>query len=462
MHEGATLERSEIRDPGEAPGEPLPGLVLVFSERQPRLAALPLTGETLVIGRGEHAGVAIQDGRMSRLHAALRRDGERFSVQDLGSRNGTRVDGELVRPQVWTPARKLVRLGDSLFLVCRDVRPFVRAEVLQTPDGRVMGPASQAVAAAIGRAAQYGASLHLAGESGVGKEGAARSFHDLGPHARGPFVAVNCAAIPEGIAERLLFGARKGAFSGAAADADGYVQAAHGGTLFLDEVADLDLQVQAKLLRVLESREVLALGATRPRPVELRVCSATHKDLRALVVAGRLREDLYFRIGRPEVAIPPLRERLEEIPWLIGAALQRVSSELWAEAALVETCLLRTWPGNIRELLTEIGAAAHEAAVSDSPKVLLGHLGPRAGLAFTTAPAASSEPVDSEPPGAPLESFSLPADRRGPEARGVLLAALRSCGGNVSAAARALGLHRTQLRRLLAHHGIEIGEPSVD
>ncbi|MCY1064613.1 sigma 54-interacting transcriptional regulator [Nannocystis sp. RBIL2] len=454
MHHGATIGRSEVRGQGDAPGEPLPGLVLVFSERRPRLAALPLTSEGLVIGRGESLGVTLTDARMSRQHAEVRLDGERISVQDLGSRNGSQVDGEQARPRTWVPARRLVRLGDSLFLVSPDVRPFLRAEVLQTPDGRVMGPSTQAIAAAIGRAAQAGGTVHISGESGVGKEAAARSFHELGPSARGPFIAVNCAAIPEGIAERLLFGARRGAYSGAAGDAEGYVQAAHGGTLFLDEIGDLDLQVQGKLLRVLESKEVLALGATRPRPVELRVCSATHKDLRAQVAAGRLREDLYFRVARPEIVIPPLRERLEELPWLIAATLEHVRPELGADASLVETCLLRPWPGNIRELITEIRAAGHEAAVTGATKVLPAHLGPRAGLAFAPAPPTSPEPASPRP-------SPLPADPRAPEARPILLAALRECNGNVSGAARLLGLHRTQLRRLIAHHAIDVRESAA-
>src|SRR5262249_25883004 len=159
--------------------------------------------------------------------------------------------------------------------------------------------------------------------------------------------------ISETIAERLLFGAKRGAFSGADADADGYLQAADGGTLFLDEIAELGLAVQAKLLRVLENKEVLPVGATRARPIALRLCSATHKGLRAQVEAGRLREDLFFRIATPQVSVPPLRQRLEEIPWLLQVAAQSVAPNLKLSASLVETCLLRSWPGNVRELLAE-------------------------------------------------------------------------------------------------------------
>src|SRR5262249_28524018 len=161
-------------------------------------------------------------------------------------------------------------------------------------------------------------------ESGSGKELAARAFHGYGGRGDQPFVAVNCAAIPEGLAERLLFGAKKGAYSGATADAEGYVSTANGGTLLLDENAQLDAAVQAKLLRVLETKGVMARGDWTPRPVDVRVCSGPHKSLREGVAKGRSREDLYFRMGRPEVSIPPICDRLEEIPWLVARELDRL------------------------------------------------------------------------------------------------------------------------------------------
>src|SRR6185295_10209887 len=148
------------------------------------------------------------------------------------------------------------------------------------------GPAMQAVLDEAARAARGGTTLHIRGESGTGKEGVAQAFHRAGTWAANPLVAVNCATIPHALAERLLFGVKRGAYSGAEADAAGYVQEASGGTLFLDEVAELDTQVQAKLLRVLEAREVLPLGASKPRKVDFALCSATSKDLRTLVAAG--------------------------------------------------------------------------------------------------------------------------------------------------------------------------------
>ena len=235
----------------------------------------------------------------------------------------------------------------------RDVGPVQRLGVRVTA-GRVEGPALQEALQAVARAARLGTTLHITGESGAGKEGLARTFHAGGPRPSGPFQAVNCATIPEGVAERLLiFGAKRGAYSGADADADGYLVAAHGGTLFLDEVAELGLAVQAKLLRVLETGEVLPLGAAKPRKIDLRFCSATHRDLRAQVAAGKLREDLYFRIATPRVVVPPLRERPEEIAWLLeAAAAEVISPGLALHASLVEGHLPppALASGNVREL----------------------------------------------------------------------------------------------------------------
>ena len=274
------------------------------------------------------------------------------------------------------------------------------------------------------------------GESGAGKELAARAFHEArhGSAAAAPFVAVNCAAIPEGLAERLLFGARKGAYSGAASDAEGYIQAADRGTLFLDEIAELDPLVQAKLLRVLETREVLPLGASRPKRVEIGICAASHRRLRDEVAAGRFREDLYFRIGRPEVQIPPLRERLDEIPWFVARELRRVSPELSASVTFVERCALRPWPGNVRELQRELARAAHRALEAQAQVVEPEHLLDEAGMAVR---ASSSAPR----PG--LSRWSEEEIRR----------ALADHAGNVRATARALDVHRNQLRRWLDKHG---------
>jgi DNA-binding NtrC family response regulator len=307
----------------------------------------------------------------------------------------------------------------------------------------VMGPALQRVFQVIARASRFGRVLHVTGESGSGKELAARAFHDTGPARGGPFVAVNGATLPAGVAERLLFGARKGVYT-SAVDAKGIVQNASGGTLFLDEVAELDAGVQAKLLRVLETGEVTALGADRPERVDVRLVSATLRDLRSEVAAGRMREDFFFRIGMPAVAMPPLRERPEEIPWLVERALLDLGEVLCAlrpQVSLIEECVLRQWPGNVRELVAEVRAAA-QLAVDDGGVVYARHLAPNAGRVVGPAVAAP------KPPPKIAENIADEAIEE----------ALRATGGNVAKAARALGMHRTQLNRWRAKRGAE-GDP---
>jgi len=209
---------------------------------------------------------------------------------------------------------------------------------------------------------------------------------------------------------------------------------------------------------VLESREVMALGALRPIGVDLRVCSATHRSLREQVAAGRLREDLYFRIGRPEVAIPPLRERLEEIPWLISREIERLLRErgqepLVVHASFVEACLLRPWPGNVREILTEARAALQHAVAAHATRVEASHLAATAGLAFSLPPApAAAEPVEPAREVRAKRRHFVPPDRAQIEQ------ALQRAEGNVTRAARELGVHRNQLRRLIDEHQLDPGQ----
>jgi DNA-binding NtrC family response regulator len=435
----ATLEITEVR--ARSP-DPVPALLLVFSAGEALLAPIVPGGGTVELGRGAVRGVRIEDGTMSRKHASVARAGAGWQVRDLGSRNGVIVDGErvadaeLARPRV-------MRLGESIFLFCDDARRFLDAAVERGE--RVMGPTLGRVWEQIAAAARGGETLHVTGESGSGKELAARAFHAAGPRAAGPFVAVNCAAIPEGVAERLLFGARKGAFSGAHENVEGYVQTAHGGTLFLDEVGELDLGVQAKLLRVLETHEVLALGESRPRRVELGICSATHRELRNQVAERRFREDLYFRIGRPHVVVPPVRERLEEIPFFIERELAAVDGKLRADASFVEICLSRPWPGNVRELIAEVREAARAALADGAVVVDAKRLAANAGRSFSED---DDEPA-ARPPG------TMPA-------REIIEAALRREGGKIATAARVLGIHRNQLRRWLAKHHIDPRAPGRD
>jgi transcriptional regulator with PAS, ATPase and Fis domain len=432
----------------------VPGIVVVFSGGAPTARVMTLAPGPLELGRRDASPGKVDDGRVSRRHARVEVQDGRWIVTDLGSQNGTFVDGQPAAAQVPTPVQRVIRIGDTLLVPCDDIRSFERAGV-QAIDGFVRGPGMQAVLDDTAQAARSGTTLHICGESGTGKEGVAQAFHRAGARAANALVAVNCATIPHGLAERLLFGVKRGAYSGAEADALGYVQEADGGTLFLDEVAELEVQVQAKLLRVLEAKEVLPLGASKPRKVDFALCSATSKDLRALVASGGLREDLYFRIGRPAVTLPALRNRPEEIPALIARELARRSPAITAHVLLVEQCLLRPWPGNVRELLSEIRIAA-QAAHADGSRVAAHHLAASAGSVFgSAAPGARATPPDSPEPAAPGDSGPR---RRIPQVdddwRKRIEDALHASAGNVTAAARALGLHRTQLRRLIDRHDI--------
>jgi len=395
--------------------------------------------------------VELEDERMSREHAAVERVGALWQVKDLGSRNGTFIDGERISGEVHVRGDAVVRCGYTVFLLLADVRGHDKDH---DRGEWVIGPELDRVLDDVGRHAA-GPTLLIHGESGSGKELVARHYHDSGPRAGGPFVPVNCAAIPEGVAERLLFGAKKGAFSGATSDAIGYLQSADGGTLFLDEVAELDAAVQAKLLRALETREVVPVGASAGSKIDVGIVAASHRDLRAAVAARRFRDDLYYRLAHPVVIVPSLRHRRADIPRLVAREVAKVDRKLAVHARLIETCCIRPWPGNVRELARAVREAAAAALAASRDVVRPEDLPPTAGL--PVGAEAGEVPMSTPPSSPPLSSSVGPAKAKVAPAeidREAIEAALAAAGGNVSAAARALGLHRTQLYRLLQRHGL--------
>jgi transcriptional regulator of acetoin/glycerol metabolism len=427
--------KPETADPVTAAAQgPMPGICVVHTHPLDADGAAIATrtvllgrGDQIVLGRGNEATLALDDERLSRRHLRVTRthDG-RFLVEDLGSKNGTFLDGARLKGTC-RPASRVARFGRHLGLFFEDSTPVLLGGVA-VDGGVVIGPHLRKVLDAVASFAGSSTALHITGETGTGKEVLARAFHDAGPRPQAPFVAVSCATIPAALAERLLFGAKRGAYSGADADAPGYLQAADGGTLFLDEVAELGPELQAKLLRVIETGEIVPLGGTRGERAVLRFCSASHADLRAEAAAGRFRHDLYYRLGRPSVTAPPLRDRAEEIPFLVALALQRLGAELRAHPDLVEACLLRPWPGNVRELMVEVRSAGQRAQAARQRVVHAAHLSHDAGTPVTVPPETSLP--------------AWPADD-------AIIAALHAEGGNVSATARRLGIHRTQLRRWL-------------
>jgi transcriptional regulator with GAF, ATPase, and Fis domain len=405
---------------------------------------LPLDGSTLTLGRTELGDVGINDERVSRRHVRFEHDGGAWAVRDLGSRNGTFIDGaqSSTTRQAGAP---VVRIGRTLLVPIDDSRAH-ESHGVRVEGDLVIGPALAMLHERIGMIARSGSNLLIQGATGAGKERAAEAFHA----ATGgrSLVVVNCATIPDNLAERLLFGARRGAYTGAVADTTGLVQAADGGTLFLDEIAELDPDVQSKLLRVLETKKLTPLGAVNAVEVDFRLCAATHKDLRLEVMEGRFRGDLYFRIGRPGVRVPPLCERREEIPWLIERELSSAADASGAQAALaasaefVEACLLRPWPGNVRELLVEVRMAALSAETDGRRSITAADLDDEAGRALQ--PAAEDEADGAARAEArPVEPHEIEE-------------ALKAEQGNVARAALRLGVTRSRVRRFVERRKIDV------
>ena len=375
------------------------GVVAVFSGGAAVSLPFPVSNKPLVLGRSAAGtGIRLPDDRLSRNHATITVTAGGWEIRDDGSRNGTFVDGERIDGRVVLASKpRVIRLADTLLVPIADLKDVLADDLVPRADGMVVSWTLRRALDAVGHAAISSASLFLRGESGAGKELAAREYHAKGPNAKGPFVAVNCATIPAGVAERLLFGAKRGAYTGATADAVGHLQAADGGVLFLDEVAELELTVQAKLLRALESKEVAPLGSSTPERIDVRVVAATHRDLRTAVAEKRFRADLYYRLAPPEVILPPLRARTEEIPRHVLAAILRVSGSLAPHVKLVESCMLRHWPGNVRELRNEIKHAAVRAHDEGADRVRLEHLSRDAGAELQSGSRARP-PAPSVPP----------------------------------------------------------------
>src|SRR5512137_1564296 len=252
--------------------------------------------------------------------------------------------------------RKLI--ASTLKLRPDDSATFDVTQPIVTPSGlRLLGQSKpmQQLRQIIAKVARSQAPVHICGDSGTGKELVARLIHDTGPRRDGPFVPVNCGAIPSELMESELFGHKKGSFTGAVADKEGLIRSAEGGTLFLDEVADLPLHMQVKLLRVIQEKSIRAVGDTRETPVDVRILSATHRKLDELVKAGKFREDLYYRINVIELRVPALRERLDDVPQLVDVLLDRVARHTGVSRPEVsddamDKMLSYSYPGNVREL----------------------------------------------------------------------------------------------------------------
>ncbi|RTL23199.1 MAG: sigma-54-dependent Fis family transcriptional regulator [Burkholderiales bacterium] len=330
-------------------------------------------------------------------------------------------------------------------------------------------PAIQAVRSLIDKVARSMAPVLVQGESGTGKELVARAIHEHGVRAKQRFVAVNCGAIPENLLEAEFFGYRKGAFTGANEDRDGFFQAADGGTLFLDEIGDLPLAMQSKLLRVIQERSVRPVGATAESPINVRILSATHKDLSAEVAAGRFRQDLFYRLNVIQIRVPPLRERLEDLGLISARVLARIAQDAGVSPtprltpAALQTLSRYAFPGNVRELENLLHRAL---AMSGGEWIGADDLGlPDALLDEGRSESQFGALVPAVPAEVAAEHLSLPEELPSDLARyldeverAILLRALEAHRFNRTAAAASLGLSLRQIRYRMARLAISAGD----
>ncbi len=389
--------------------------LLILQAGDVRAVALPTTG-SLKVGRAEDADVRIDSDSISRRHAILH-IGDGLEVEDVGSSNGTKVGGQKIERnvRVHVAAGDLIEFGGVSVVV---------QGALEPTGGARKRSAMHRLADVAERVARSEISVLLTGETGVGKEVFARRIHETSPR-KGPFVALNCGALSQQLLESELFGHEAGSFTGAKQTKPGLLETGEGGTVFLDEVGEMPLDAQVRLLRVLEERRVLRVGGLQPRPIDVRFVSATNRDLQQEVAGGRFREDLYYRLNGITLAIPPLRERLGEIPKLASTFIAEAAERSGIPAPSLSSAALsrleaHAWPGNIRELRNVVERAV--VLCGDGP-IEPENLFP-ADLVGGLSGNAGDGPRDE---------------------RARIMAALQECAGNQTRAAKLLGISRKTL-----------------
>ena len=348
--------------------EPLP--VVLRPAMKSRPAELRLAEGTCTVGSGSKCDLVIDDPTVSRSHVELSLAPEGVSVRDLGSRNGTFYLGQRITTAVLAPGTR-ISLGGAGLSIELDAEHLSSTATLKATMFRGMTGTAAAMLRLFTIISRLDGSLIPAlvlGESGVGKELVARAIHEGSRVASGPFVAVNCGALPRELAASTLFGHRRGAFTGAVATRKGAFVAAEDGTLFLDEIGELPLDLQPALLRALETGEIAAVGEDTPRRVHVRVLAATNRDLPERVRAGQFREDLYFRLAVVTLGVPALRDRREDIPVLARVfARQEGAPDL--DDDVIEELSRRDFPGNVRELRNAVRAYLALGSLGSSPSI---------------------------------------------------------------------------------------------
>ncbi len=423
------------------------GLVALAAEPAADLPRVVELGQSpLLIGRDPPpGGLRIAQSAVSKLHAQIVATPGGFVARDLGSRNGLIVQGRRVQ-EARLAHGDLVHIGNALFKFVaqgarRHLEPGPRPPGFEAIVG---GPALDRVIGDLALVARTDLSVLLLGETGTGKEVFARSLHAASGRP-GRFVALNCAAIPTHLLEAELFGVRRGAYTGADRDREGLVRAADRGTLLLDEIGDMPLEAQVKVLRLIETREVVPLGATVPEPTDARLVCATHRDLRQLCREGKFRGDLLARVQQHAAHLPPLRDRKEDLPSLVDRFLiGRGRPDLRPDFRAWLVMLHYDWPFNVRELEAVVRRAVALARDGAFGEALLPEDIREVARGYGAAATSSAPP----PPAAPVVALE------GAPTRDELDLALRQHQGNVAAVGRHYGKDRAQVHRWLRRHGL--------
>ncbi len=462
---GVSSSYSGADESGASEVVPRPGIVLLYAPNFDQLyPAYVFTSDVVVVGRDAANPICVPEQAVSREHARFSSVGDSWMLWDLGSRNGTIVNGAFIHEH---PLEHLdeVRVGDAIF---KFVETGAERYVPYRIDGAMFGLVPRhssahelvggaqidAIAAEIERIAPTELSCMVLGETGTGKEVAARALHRLSGR-KGSFQAINCAAIPQNLLESELFGYRRGAFSGADRDKPGLVKLADKGTLFLDEIGDMPLEAQAKLLRVLQAREIFPLGGTTPEHVDIRVVCATHRDLHNHVKADKFRGDLFARLNEHTVRLPPLRERKEDIYRLSQLFLAHFGEQAATFTFSAMVAMIHyDWPFNVRELESCIKRAVALATQRDARGRLVidvGHLPDPMSEGMRGYADRKRDMVPSlVPSAAPM------SPRRGAPSEDELRGLLNRHGGNVAAVGRELGKERMQIHRWLKKYNIDL------
>jgi transcriptional regulator with GAF, ATPase, and Fis domain len=408
-------------------------------------------GTKMRIGKADTNDLVLTDDTVSRNHVELTRDVGGVHVRDLGSTNGTKVQGSRVQEAI-VPPGSVLKVGEVEIAL----RPAVQRIELLPSDKKFFGAAigqslaMRTIFGVLERIAATDATVLLEGETGTGKDVLARAIWTESDRPQGPFVVVDCGAVSYSLIESELFGHERGAFTGAVAARQGAFELADGGTVFLDEIGELPLDVQPKLLRVLETKEFRRVGGNKQLHANVRVIAATKRNLQREVAAGKFREDLYFRLAVVPVTVPPLRTRRDDIPMLASHILKASGAQLTMPDETLQALMAHDWPGNVRELRNILERAVYLAKATGSSELNLVALPMATGVADTAFHFEIGKSYRET-----RAKYDAEFERR------YVKWLLGRHGGNVSAAAREAKMDRKHLHDIAKKHGLR-GESGDD